>query len=364
MPEANDIALWQEAPCGFLHTDPSGVLQRVNRTWCGWVGVADPSAVIGRHLAEFLTPGSRLYWQTMLLPRLHVGGEVREVALEIAGPESNPLPVFLTARSAQASPSTGLSLVLIDASERRRYERDLLDATRRLHHSLDQRQRLLGVVAHDLRSPLAGMLGLLEVLSWNAPDADAQENTQLARQTGKQMMRLIGDLLDATAAESGTLRMVKKPGDLVAALGQAVLESTPLAKAKGTTLNWNPPAAPLPCTHDAQRLTQVMANLLSNAVKFSPPSSVVSLRAWTDGTSIRLEVADRGPGIPEGEVERLFQPFARGTAQPTAGESSTGLGLAIVREVVVAHGGQVTIRPHLGGGSIFAVELPQLAAPA
>jgi two-component system sensor histidine kinase/response regulator len=109
---------------------------------------------------------------------------------------------------------------------------------------------------------------------------------------------------------------------------------------------------------DPRKIEQVMENLLSNAIKFSPPGTTVTMNLKPMGAQVRIEVRDQGPGIPEAERGKLFQPFQRTSVKPTGGEKSSGLGLAIARRVVEAHGGRIGVESEVGVGSTFFVNLP------
>jgi signal transduction histidine kinase len=112
---------------------------------------------------------------------------------------------------------------------------------------------------------------------------------------------------------------------------------------------------------DPRKIEQVMENLLSNAIKFSPPGTTVTMTLIPMGAQVRIEVRDQGPGIPEAEQGKLFQPFQRTSVKPTGGEESSGLGLAIARRIVEAHGGRIGVESVVGSGSTFFVNLPLLS---
>jgi len=109
---------------------------------------------------------------------------------------------------------------------------------------------------------------------------------------------------------------------------------------------------------DAGALREVIDNLLTNALKFSPPGSGVSVIVGNRPGCVRIDIADQGPGVPDTERERIFTKYARGTAKPTAGETSTGLGLAIVRELISAMNGRVWCEALPAGGANFVIEVP------
>lgn len=109
---------------------------------------------------------------------------------------------------------------------------------------------------------------------------------------------------------------------------------------------------------DGHRLLQVLTNLISNAAKFSPPGSVVTIRAAAEAGAVRVEVADSGPGVPAHFVDQLFKRFQQADAPEKVGVSGTGLGLAISKSIIDAHGGAIGYRPGAQGGSIFYFSLP------
>ncbi len=354
-------ALWDLAPCGCLVTDPAGVILHANATLRRWLGDGAEIAVAGTRLASLLTPASALYHDTVLMPRLLVAGDVREAAVDLEGRRTVPLPVFLSARRPPPAPGRAdtILITLVDASERRRYEADLLQAARALQASVEQKNRILGMVAHDLRSPLADIIGLIDLVGLTTTDPTNQDYLGLARTSGMAMLAQIGDLLDAAAAADGRLRLDLADGDLVPVLRCAVDSARRAAARKGSRVEHPDPGSVLRCRHDAARMGQALTNLLSNAIKFSPPGSVVVLTAESAAGGIRISVSDQGPGIPPDEMPRLFQAFATGSARPTGGERSIGLGLAIVRRIVEGHGGRISVAPGTAGGSVFIIDLPR-----
>ena len=171
------------------------------------------------------------------------------------------------------------------------------------------------------------------------------------------MLVLINDLLDVTQIESGKLVLNKVSIELQNFLAESVSRHAALATPKGTRVLLDDcPAGTVMA--DPRRLRQVMDNLISNGVKYSPPGSAVRVSAQSTPLEWRVAVQDQGPGITEKDRRRLFQDFARLSAQPTGGEKSTGLGLAITRRVVQAHSGQIGVDSEPGRGASFWFTLP------
>ncbi len=248
-----------------------------------------------------------------------------------------------------------------------RLNRELSNMTRELAKKNADLSRLnevknefLGLAAHDLRGPIANIIGLSELLSSNAAprlQSDDLYQLSLIRQLSESMLILLNDLLDITAIEAGKLRLSYSwfvAGDLVK---QAVALSQIHAQSKNSRIDVKIPEDLL-MYGDQRKLLQVFANLVSNAVKFSPYGSTVLVEACEARPHVRVLVHDQGPGIAPDELTRLFKPYARGSAVPTAGEKSTGLGLAIVQKIVAAHQGTVRVEPASDRGSVFVVEIP------
>jgi len=223
------------------------------------------------------------------------------------------------------------------------------------------KNKFLGMAAHDLRNPLASIRGLAEFLNDGTVGAltpDQRELVNLIHQASQSMVTLVNDLLDVATIESGELKLQPAPASLADLIEKSVtLNALESARKHTRIVCTERPAAP-PITVDAEKIRQVIDNLLSNAVKYSPPASTirVSLALKDDGTQV-ISVRDQGPGIPENERDRLFKDFGRLSAVPTGGEKSTGLGLAICRKIVEAHHGAIVAENHPAGGCEFRVLL-------
>jgi signal transduction histidine kinase len=225
------------------------------------------------------------------------------------------------------------------------------------------KNRFLGMAAHDLRNPLASIRGLAEFLNDGSVGPLTPDQLDLVRtilDASQSMLDLVNELLDVATIESGELKLNVKPTNLGALTAESVAMINMEAAKKQTKVALQAPAAPIIVTLDPAKIRQVIDNLLSNAVKFSPPGSAIQAivsEAREEGTC-HLAVRDQGPGIPEGERDKLFKDFSRLSIRPTAGEKSTGLGLAICRKIVEAHQGRITAENLPERGCEFRVSLP------
>jgi K+-sensing histidine kinase KdpD len=225
----------------------------------------------------------------------------------------------------------------------------------------DLKNKFIGIAAHDLRSPLAvlkGYLDLFEDRILGPLNETQRRSVELMGKHCEKMLKMIDDLLDVTAIESGHIALQLEKIDFRQYLEERFRENSMIAKAKGIELE-------LECREflpqvmlDPARIEQVLNNLISNAVKFSKPNTKVILKAASSESEVTVSVSDQGPGIPPGELAGMFNYFAKTSVRPTGGESSTGLGLAIVKRLVEAHGGRIWIESELGKGSTFTFSLP------
>ena len=224
-----------------------------------------------------------------------------------------------------------------------------------------QKDLLLGMVSHDLRNPIAAIGGLARLLSAGIAGPLTPQQTVLAGRIEKStvfMRALIDDLLDLSAIESGKVRLETAPFDLAACVRENVEIAGLVASEKGIAIEVAA-VGNVEVVADERKIQQVISNLLSNAIKYSWPDSRVLVVVRADDERARVEVADRGQGIPVEEQTNLFRPFGRTSVRATSGEKSTGLGLAIARRILEAHGGQIGLESTPGAGSTFFFELPR-----
>lgn len=216
------------------------------------------------------------------------------------------------------------------------------------------RDEILGVVSHDLRSPLTTIALSTQLMQGSSAEEQA-EHVETILATTRRMERLIQDLLDVTKIESSALSIRREPIDPAAIANEAIAGHRPIAAEKNIELK-SSIETPLPEVRgDRDRLLQALSNLLGNAFKFTPAGGVVRLTAQPHEGKVRFIVSDTGPGIAPSDLPHLFEPFwqARKTAHLGA-----GLGLKITRAIVEAHGGSIEVTNASTGGACFTFDLP------
>lgn len=251
-----------------------------------------------------------------------------------------------------------------ELDERLRVQRELEAAHDHLKRLNDEKSGLMRMAAHDLRSPLGGLLLNLDLLRMEPVGPEAREALDRMMMLSHQMIHMVRNLLDVEALENGSRSLRPEPINLTAAIDESLSTARTLAARKSIEIRFDAPAGLPPVQADRSALRQITDNLFSNAIKYSPPGTAIIVRVTPAGDRLRLTVQDEGPGIIEADMPRLFQRYACLTARPTGGELSTGLGLSIVKELVERLEGRVWCESPPGSGACFLVELPAVGPTA
>jgi PAS domain S-box-containing protein len=234
-----------------------------------------------------------------------------------------------------------------------------------LHAVEKLKSEFVSVVSHELRTPLTSIRGSLRLLESEVKGRlppEARPLVEMASANTERLIRLVNDILDIEKIEAGKLVLKLEPLDLGRLVSTALQGLRGLDDGAAAT-NDVPPG--LTVRGDRDRLTQVIVNLVSNAVKFSPEGAPVLVSAEPVGPSrLRVSVIDRGPGIDESEVGKLFGKFQQLDSRDDRQLGGTGLGLAISKAIVTQHAGTIGVGPRAGGGSVFWFELPTAEASA
>jgi signal transduction histidine kinase len=241
-------------------------------------------------------------------------------------------------------------------------QRDLQKKNQMLEQTIKERDRYVGMAAHDLRNPLGGLTGIASLLlegEFGELNEEQREGLQIMKDSAEHMQEIVGSMLEISKQQTGTLELNWENADLIELVDRSIAVNRPIARRKRIDIVREVEPESLPLTIDKVKITQVIDNLLSNAVKYSHSNTTVTLRVSTADSKVTTEVADQGQGIPEEEIPKLFEPFSRvKKVRSTGGERSTGLGLAICRRIVEGHGGTVEVQSEWGVGSTFRFHLP------
>ncbi|MBN1650056.1 MAG: HAMP domain-containing histidine kinase [Bacteroidales bacterium] len=240
-------------------------------------------------------------------------------------------------------------------------QRELAKKNRELDELNKLKNQFLGMAAHDLRSPIGVIIGFSDFLLDEIKDTASEDQVKMLDRilsSSKFMLRLLNDLLDVSAIESGNLNLSLVKTDLVSVIHRNVELNNVIAQKKEITIYVNQTDSIPEIVFDIGKIEQVLNNLISNAVKFSNPGTKVVVTISRIDNELQVSVKDQGQGIPEEEIEKLFKPFETTSVRSTAGEKSTGLGLSIVSNLVLGHKGKIWVESKVGQGSSFFFSLP------
>ena len=247
-----------------------------------------------------------------------------------------------------------------DMTSQRHLEDELRRRTRELEEADRQKDNFLSAVVHELRSPLAVLALVAQILRLPQADTAVREQTlgRLERQT-EHMSRLVEDLLDLSRVRCGKVSLRLESVDLWAVFAEAVEMGQPLVESRRHRLEVVPFSEAFRVVGDRSRLVQILSNLITNAAKYTPEGGRIRLSASRDGGSVSVRVRDDGAGIPKEMLSRVFDLFSQVDCADGGTTGGLGIGLALVRSLVELHGGSVSATSDGPGcGSEFVLRLP------
>jgi signal transduction histidine kinase len=356
--------LYDNAPCGYLSTSPDGTIIRVNQTLLDWLGQERADVLERRRFQDLVTVPGRVYCETHWAPLLRMQGFANEVAFELVCRERSPLPVLVTAvqkRDERGEPLFN-RITVFNATDRRKYERELLAERRRAERADKRKAELLAMIGHDMRTPLNTIGGAVQLLERLSPTEQQAKYLRMLKSSSAALLALSNQILDFSRIEAGQLVVTNErfePRLLVRDTGYALMGP---AEQKGLALKTDvDPRVPTAVSGDAGKIQQVLVNIAGNAIKFTQAGSVtLSARALDDDPEsplIEFSVADTGIGIPPDRLDAIFDEFTQADADIGRKYGGTGLGLTISRRLADLLGGTLRVESELGRGSTFRFQL-------
>ncbi len=287
--------------------------------------------------------------EALYVPLLASGAPVGALGVKPSNPEKLLIPEQLHLLEAFAH-QTALA-VAGDKLAEKQQQTQMQVETERLRSSL------LSSVSHDLRTPLAAITGSASSLLDNGeslPTATRRDLLENIHDEAERLERLVNNLLEMTKLESGAVQLRKELHIPAEIIGSAIARVEGRLGSRSLTTQITPELPLVPM--DALLIEQVLVNLLDNALKYTPDGTPIDISAEVKENRLVMEVADRGPGIPEADLPRLFEKFYRGPQKET--KSGAGLGLSICKGIIEIHGGTISAENGPGGGSLFRFTLP------
>lgn len=346
-------------PLPIAVTQADGVVVQVNRAWEEYKGL-ERAMVVGRRLSGFLPAneaqeeqehnrqlvvcGGQTFYETKVLHGNGTRRETRVIKAVIPDVQSK---------------ASGVLTIFVDVSEFRQAERATQEARQAAEEASRAKSEFVANMSHELRTPLQSILGFAELgaLRGRAEPRLAGMFEDI-HSAGQRMLALVNDLLEVSKLEStvGTFHLERI--DLRGLVYPIVQELEPLLTRNQQSMHVQMSDLPLVAKVDPLRLQQVIRNVAANAIKFSPQGSAIKLLGRMDSQGqVHLEVRDEGPGVPEAELETIFEAFVQ-SSKTKDGSGGTGLGLAICRKIIEAMGGQIFARNLSPQGASFHIVLP------
>ena len=218
--------------------------------------------------------------------------------------------------------------------------------------------------SHELRSPLTSVQGFAELLMLERDSLTPKqvETVEIILDNCRHLVRLLNDLLDLARSDAGRLGITPMPTPVAPLIEDAVRTMRAQTDAANQALTQRIEPGLPEVEAEGDRIRQILVNLLTNAHEYSPEGASIEVMARVEGAEVEIAVTDDGPGIPENQLEHIFERFVRGDAGLTQRVGGTGLGLAISKSLVELHGGRLAVESTPGVGSTFSFRLPVAAA--
>jgi signal transduction histidine kinase len=333
------------------------------------------SELIGRELSTVLDESSQQKWRQLLANRQQ-STQARPWELVLKTPQTLELRTFLTVWS---GPDANSTLWLLEHKPDPRLERlykelsdlhsELTNAQRELSRernrlaralkeaeaAIQTRDNVLAIISHELRNPLNTIGMTTSFLELPLPEEEKTIQLQVIQRAIGRMSRLLNDLLDVSAIESGRLRLEKSPLRLPPLLREVCASFQNEAAQKALDLSCTLLADFPLIQGDRGRLMQALANLVSNAIKFTPPNGRICVSAHRGEGEVIISVEDTGAGIPAADLPHIFERFWHAHRSKQGG---TGLGLAITKGIIEAHGGRIWVESKASAGTTMEFSLP------
>ena len=353
--------LYDNAPCGYHSVAPDTTITRINSTELRWLGYTREE-VVGKLKVRDIVSEQSISIFAENFPRFVKNGQLRNLEFDMKRKDGTIFPVLLNSTAIYNTRGEFVSSrsIVVDNTERKVLEQQLRDVNARLVRLNEEKNHFLGIATHDLKSPLNGVLGLVNLMKLQHENLtpDQLQYLNLMENSCVNMHMLIKNLLDVNRIEQGKNCINREYIAINSLLKKQYHVFKQTAEKKNISLVLEDHVPDFHFHTDPEMLNRILENLISNAIKFSPAHREVAINVVRTETHIRFEVLDQGPGLSAADKQKIFGKFQRLSARPTGGETSSGLGLSIVKEMVLALDGSIVVESEENKGAKFIVQLP------
>ncbi|TRX23753.1 PAS domain-containing sensor histidine kinase [Flavobacterium franklandianum] len=378
--------LYHHAPCGYLYTMEDGTLIDVNDTFLAFTGYSREEIIENKRFEDFLSIGGKIYYETHFAPLLHMRGEVSQISFDFIRKDETRFPVLINAikQSANEKQHNYIQFIVLDITQRKQYEMELMNAKRKSDELLTQlskvnaaltsniqviaeqshqleklnatKDKFFSIVAHDLKSPLISLKSFSNLLIDHFDSFDKEDILTMSKQLNDSVdstIKMADNLITWAMVQMGesqfneeTIKVKDITSNIFDVYQKVALE-------KGINVSFSVDDS-LTIIGDKNQIEFIIRNLVNNAIKFTHKNGFVSLTAKSlpDGL-VKISVSDSGVGISDEIKRELFSISKKQNTNGTDGENGTGLGLMLSYEFMKLNGGQIDIESSLGKGSTF-----------
>ncbi|QPH38899.1 PAS domain-containing sensor histidine kinase [Pedobacter endophyticus] len=331
---------------GYFSTDQNGRIRSANSKMLEWLG-CEMEEVLGKRVSSFLTVGSRMFYETHLLPLLKLNGAFEEVSVELLALDGSKLKVLMNAyeRKSVDGKISFMRMNFYRATERNLYEENLRHSIYSGENTLKEerefatlREQFIAVLGHDLRNPLGAIKSGTSLLKRSAQSDREKSILATIERSTSRMEELITNVMDFARVRMGAgISLERKEVLLEPILRHIVEELTIKFPARDVITDFQIEDNIL-C--DGNRISQLLSNLLANAITHGAASDPVTIIAKLENGKFILKISNGGSPIPENTLKDLFEPFTREATSPS--QQGLGLGLYIASQIAIAHNGTLT----------------------
>ncbi|MTJ04243.1 MAG: response regulator [Sediminimonas qiaohouensis] len=349
----------------IIVTDPDGRVIEMNEAAERMFGTTQ-GAVRGTALHDMVRPADDEGEAPPLLPPAQTAGQPARRQLVARHADGHSFDVEMTVGVPRHADGAIRACFLRDISQRLESEASLREARDRAQAGARAKAQFLAVMSHEMRTPLNGVLGALDLLKHTALDADQRHYAQILESSAQVLLGHVNDVLDVAQIEAGRIDLAPANFALDDLLAELVRDMTPAARRAGNRIILNRTPEPLGEIHaDRHRLRQILTNLISNAVKFTRDGTItLDVSIPLARSEVVFELSDTGVGIAPERLNQIFDDFARIQTPGFDHVEGTGLGLGIVKRLAQAMNARVGVESLPGEGSMFRLRLPLSPLPA
>lgn len=358
------IELYESAPCGYVSFLHDGSIFNLNTTFLLWIGYSKAEVIGSLKLSDLFSMGGKIYFETHFFPLIQMQGSVNEVYFNIKRKDGSEFPALINVKTVrdEVNRETIYRASIVDITQRKKYEDDLIQAKKRAEDESKSKARFLYTVSHEIRTPLNAILGIGNLLNHTPLNEKQKEYARILLMSSENLIELVNNLLDLSKIEAKKLRLEKKPFNLHKEID--VLYHSLKAKADEKNIVFNlylGEKLPNQLLGDALKLNQILTNLLGNSIKFTDEGKVELHVTLLDKkgkyATLRFRVKDTGIGISKQHQKRVFQEFSQANHEINKKYGGTGLGLNICKKLVNLHESDLHLESELGKGSVFTFDI-------